>query len=172
MNRFYLQYVRTKDTKAPEQLMFGLAGSLRAKRVCVCLCVCVVFIWMTAGLLPMACPEGHKCALPSPSLSRLWVLWTLYTPCPVRLPPVLSTLPATLTQLTVFIQPHPLLHKPNKAILVCSLSLTARPLLHHYKRKICTKTQIMYLLLTVCCFSIQKKRCAPVREKPFLCHSA
>jgi len=114
---------------------------------------------MTAGPLPMACPEGHEFNLPNPSFPRVSGLYDpcaslLDTPCPVQ-PPLalsLSTLPATLTQLSVFIQPHPPLHKPNKACALPRSYQPYTPAIHNTEENEPVYECSAHSHLIVCCF--------------------
>lgn len=103
-----------KTIKAPEKPSFGLASSLRTKPSA---CVCAVFIWMTAGPLPMACPEGHEFNQPNPSFPRVSGLYDpcvslLDTPCPVQ--------PSSSLSLPTASHSHP-------ALCVYSASSSATP---------------------------------------------
>ncbi len=132
----------------------GLAGSTRAKPS-----ACVLFLseWQRGHFHGMS--WGAWVYPAKPLLPQgLWALWSL---CPSCIHPVLYSLPqislstplAALTQLSVFIQPHPPLRQPNKAPLVRPSLLLARHSRdsQHWKEWV-KRTHAVQSHLIACCF--------------------
>ncbi len=132
----------------------GLAGSPRAKPS-----ACVLFLseWQRGHFHGMS--WGAWVYPAKPLLPQgLWALWSL---CPSCIHPVLYSLPqislstplAALTQLSVFIQPHPPLRQPNKAPLVRpSLLLARHSRDSQHWREWVKRTHAVHSHLIACCF--------------------